>query len=75
MAVALKPISDEYLRAELRLRPENERRCADRLHRLVARLFDTHIDDLTDERVNQIEEFIDAFRITHADGRRLFNPK
>lgn len=75
MAAPLKPISGDYLRDELRLRPGDALRCADRLHRLVARLFDTHIDDLTDERIVQIEGLIDAFRITHADGSRFISPK
>jgi hypothetical protein len=66
LSATLKPIDEAYLQDELRLVPERSR-----LHRLVARLFDTHIDDLTDERIVQLEQLADTFRITHADGSRL----
>jgi hypothetical protein len=65
MAPDLKPVDETYLRDELRLRPGN------RLHRLVARLFDTYIDDLSDERIVEIERMVDTVRITNASGRRL----
>lgn len=66
MDAILKPIDAAYLRDELRLYPKHSR-----LHRLVARLFDTHIDDLTDERIIEIEALADTFRLTHADGSRF----
>ncbi len=62
----LKPVADEYLRDEIRLEPGKSR-----LHRLVARLFDTYIDDLTDERIIELEQLADTFRITHASGTRF----
>lgn len=65
MAIALKPIDGGYLRDVIKLNP------GDRLHRLVARLGDTYIDDLTDERIIELEELADTFRLTHADGRRM----
>jgi hypothetical protein len=65
MGTALKPINGEYLRDVITLSP------GDRLHRLVARLADTYIDDLTDERVIELERLADTFRITHADGKRF----
>lgn len=61
----LKPVDGSYLRDGIRLSP------GDRLHRLVARLFDTHIDDLTEERILDLERLADSFRITHSDGRSL----
>lgn len=61
----LKPVSTDYVRDVFTLRP------GDRLHRLVARMSDTHIDDLSDERIIEIERLADTFRITHADGKRL----
>lgn len=64
----LKPVADEYMRDEIRLRP------GDRLHRLVARLGDTWIDDLSDERIVEVERFIDSFRLTHSDGKRFSPP-
>jgi hypothetical protein len=43
----------------------------DRLHRLIARLADTYIDDLSEARIVQLERLADTFRITHASGARL----
>ncbi len=65
MAPDLKAVDEAYLNDDLRLRPGN------RLHRLVARLFDTYIDDLSDERIIEVERLVDTFRITDASGRRL----
>lgn len=62
---ALKPVADEYMRDEISLKP------GDRLHRLVARLFDTYYDDLSDDRIIELEALADSFRITHASGQRL----
>jgi hypothetical protein len=61
----LKPVADEYLRSVIQLKPGS------RLHRLMARLADTYIDDLTDDRIVELERLADTFRITHADGMRL----
>lgn len=68
MERALKPVADEYLRDEIRLRP------GDRLHRLFARLGDTWYDDLSEERIIELERLADSFRITHADGKRFHTP-
>ena len=62
---ALKPVASEYLMDEIRLKP------GDRLHRLVARLGDTYFDDLSDDRIVELERLADTFRITHADGARM----
>lgn len=61
----LKPVSDDYMRDVINLKP------GDRLHRLVARLCDTYYDDLSDDRIVELELLADTFRITHADGKRL----
>lgn len=61
----LKPISTEYLNDVHRFKP------GDRLHRLVARLCDTWIDDLSDSRILEIECLIDGYRLTHASGVRF----
>ena len=61
----MKSIAPEYLRSIQTLRPQ------DRLHRLVCRMVDTYIDDLTDERIEEIERLVDTFRLTHADGQRF----
>lgn len=42
-----------------------------RLHRLICRMLDTYIDDLTDERIEEIERLVDTYRITHANGARI----
>lgn len=68
MADELKPIDGAYLRDVIRLNP------GDRLHRLVARLCDTYIDDLSYEQIIELERLADTFRITHADGRRFHKP-
>jgi len=60
-----KSVSPEYLHRELRLSP------GDRLHRLVAMLFDTYYDDLTDERIAELEEHVAKFRWMTASGKRL----
>lgn len=65
MAEILKPIDHEYLRDLISLRP------GDRLHRLVARLADTYIDDLSEDRIVELERFADTFRLTHANGERF----
>ncbi|RVC47599.1 hypothetical protein EN781_00235 [Mesorhizobium sp. M4A.F.Ca.ET.090.04.2.1] len=65
MSADLKPVAEDYLRDEIHLRPGS------RLHRLVARLADTYIDDLSDERIIELERLADTFRITHADGSRF----
>lgn len=61
-------IDPEYLNRELRLRP------GDRLHRLVAMLFDTYIDDLTDDRIAELEEHVAQFRWMSAGGKRVNSP-
>lgn len=66
-ALALKPVAAEYMRDVHRFQP------GDRLHRLVARLCDSYIDDLSDVRILEIERLVDGFRITHADGASLDN--
>lgn len=61
----LKPVSDDYMRDVLTLKPGN------RLHRLVARLHDTYYDDLSDDRIIELERLADTYRLTHADGKRI----
>lgn len=65
MSAALHPISEDYLRDNITLKP------GDRLHRLVARLSDTYYDDLTDERIVELERRVDEWRWMHADGTRF----
>lgn len=66
MHADLKPIDNTYLMNELRLAPGSSR-----LHRLVARLFDTYIDDLTEDRILELERLADSFRLTHANADRF----
>lgn len=58
----LKPIDERYLRSSVTLHP------GDRLHRLVQRMADTYIDDLTDGRILELEQHADSFRLSHANG-------
>jgi hypothetical protein len=58
-------IAPEYLNEKLELKP------GDRLHRLVAMLFDTYYDDLTDERLAELERQVETFRWMNAAGNRV----
>lgn len=52
----MKPIAAGYRFAAVTARP------GDRLHRLFARLADTHVDDVSDDRVDELERLIDGWR-------------
>ena len=58
-------IAPAYANGELRLRP------GDRLHRLVAMLFDTYIDDLSDDRIAELERQVESWRWCNAAGKRV----
>jgi hypothetical protein len=58
-------IADEYLKSELTVKPDG------RLHRIVALLFDTYYDDLSDARIAEVERFIEGFRWCNAAGKRI----
>ena len=60
-----QPIAPEYLNEKLELKPDS------RLHRLVAMLFDTYYDDLTKERIAELERQVEAFRWMNAAGKRI----
>lgn len=68
MTDQLLRVADEYLKEIIVMEPGS------RLHRLVARLCDTYYDDLTDERIEQVERLVDTLRLTHADGLSLALP-
>ncbi len=61
----MQHIDPEYLNSELKVEPGN------RLHRLVAMLIDTYYDDLTDERIAELEEHVARFRWMNASGKRV----
>jgi hypothetical protein len=61
----MQRIDDEYLNGELKLSPGS------RLHRLVAMLFDTYYDDLTEQRIAELEEHVAQFRWMNAGGKRV----
>lgn len=65
MGAYLKPVSSIFMDRALELSP------GDRLHRLVARLHDSHIDDLTDEAIEALEVLADDWRLTDASGTPL----
>jgi len=58
-------VSDEYMRRELVSRP------GERLHRLIAMLHDTWYDDLTDERIAELERQVESFRWLNASAERV----
>jgi hypothetical protein len=58
-------IAAEYLNETLSVEPGN------RLHRLVALLFDTWYDDLTDERIAELERHVESFRWMNASAERV----
>jgi len=43
----------------------------DRLWPLMELIRHTHIDDLSDDRLRQVEALIDGWRITDEEGRRI----
>jgi len=61
----MKPISSEYLTQTFEVKP------GDRLHRLIARMADTYFDDLSDDRIEALEQFVDDWRWMNASGTRL----
>lgn len=65
MSAPLKPVADEYLLETHIIKPR------DRIHRLVSRMADTHYDDLTDDRIEQLERQVDEWRWMHADTTRF----
>lgn len=58
-------IDPEYLNNKLEVKPGS------RLHRLVAMLFDTYYDDLTEARIAELEEHVAQFRWMNASGKRV----
>jgi hypothetical protein len=58
-------IDPEYLNNKLEVKPGS------RLHRLVAMLFDTYYDDLTEERIAELEQHVAQFRWMNASGKRV----
>jgi len=54
-----------YAHETLQVEPGN------RLHRLMSILFDTYYDDLTEARIEQLEELACSWRWMNADGERL----
>lgn len=58
-------LTERYARSTLTLEPGN------RLHHLVATLFDTHYDDLTEERIDALQTLAESWRWMNADGERV----
>lgn len=61
----MKPIAPEILAQTHEVKP------GDRLHRLISRLADTYYDDLSEERIEELERKVDAWRWMHADAMRF----
>ena len=65
MSDPLKPVSEVYLRAERRIGPGH------RLHRLISRIADTYYDDVSDDRLEELERIVDGWRWMNASGERI----
>ena len=61
----MKPITSEYLYQTFEVKP------GDRLHRLIARMADTYYDDLSDDRIEELERTVDGWRWMNANGQRI----
>lgn len=61
----MQQVDPQYMNSELKVRP------GERLHRLVAMLFDTWYDDLTDSRIAELEAHVARFRWMNAAGKRV----
>lgn len=61
----MQKIAPEYLNKTIRIEPGN------RLHRLAAMLVDTWCDDLTDERIAELERHVESFRWMNASAERI----
>lgn len=58
-------IAPQYEFDTLQVEPGN------RLHRLMSILFDTYYDDLTESRIQQLEDLAVSWRWMNADGERV----
>lgn len=67
MSASLKPVAEEYLSETHVVKP------GDRFHRLISRMADTYYDDLSDDRIEQLERQVDEWRWMHADSVRFSN--
>jgi len=61
----MKPVANDYMNQTFHVKP------GDRLHRLFARMADTYYDDLTEDRIEQLERTVDGWRWMHADATRF----
>jgi hypothetical protein len=61
----MKPIAPQFLSQTFEVQP------GDRLHRLFARLADTYYDDLSEDRIEELERKVDEWRWMHADASRF----
>lgn len=61
----MQTIAPEYANEKLTVAPGS------RLHRLVALMFDMYIDDLTDERIAELERQVESWRWCNAAGRMI----
>jgi hypothetical protein len=61
----MQKIADEYANSPIMVKP------GDRIHRIVALLCDTWIDDLTGAKITEIEQSIESWRWCGANGKRV----
>lgn len=58
-------ISAEFANETFRIKP------GDRFHRLIALLTDNHYDDVTDQRIEDLERHVESWRWMNAAGERV----
>lgn len=61
----MQKVDEKYLNSDLKVEQGN------RLHRLVAMLFDTWYDDLTEDRIAELEQHVESFRWMNASAERV----
>ena len=61
----MKPVAPEYLTKTHEVKP------GEPLHRLLSRLIDTYYDDLSEDRIEELERKVDEWRWCHADATRF----
>ena len=63
----MQPIAPEYRNETFTIKP------GDRFHRLIALMTDTWYDDLTDQKIKELEQMVERFRWMNAKAERVEN--
>lgn len=63
----MQAISPEYKNETFTIKP------GDRFHRLIALMTDTWYDDLTDQKITELEQQVESFRWMNAKAEKVSN--